>query len=79
MQQKSIVQLQGVTKSLALLALLAFSSSVQQANWTGPYKPCLNSAELKKIGHMSVGVRYDISDEVVIQQFHRAFDFWVMS
>jgi hypothetical protein len=25
---------------------------------------------------MSIGVRYDISDRVVIQQFHRAFDFW---
>jgi predicted Zn-dependent protease len=25
---------------------------------------------------MSVGVRYDVSDRRVIQQFHRAFDFW---
>ena len=25
---------------------------------------------------MSIGVRYDISDRIVIQQFHRAFDFW---
>jgi hypothetical protein len=25
---------------------------------------------------MSVGVRYDVSDEVIIQQFHRAFEFW---
>jgi hypothetical protein len=25
---------------------------------------------------MSVGVRYDTSDPVVTQQFHRAFDFW---
>ena len=25
---------------------------------------------------MRIGVRYDISDRLVIQQFHRAFDFW---
>ena len=25
---------------------------------------------------MSLGIRYDISDQIVIRQFHRAFDFW---
>jgi hypothetical protein len=25
---------------------------------------------------MCVGVRYDISDRLIIQQFHRAFNFW---
>ena len=25
---------------------------------------------------MSIGIRYDISDQVVIRQFRRAFDFW---
>jgi Matrixin len=64
------------SKSLALLLLLPLASSAQQTNWTGPYKPCLNSTELRKTGHMSIGVRYDISDRIVIQQFHRAFDFW---
>ena len=64
------------SKPLALLLLVPFGSLAQQANWPGPYKPCLNSAELRKTGHMSIGVRYDISDRVVIQQFHRAFDFW---
>jgi Matrixin len=68
--------LRDITKSLALLALLPFASLAQQANWTGPYRPCLNSAELLKTGHMRIGVRYDISDRVVIQQFHHAFDFW---
>jgi hypothetical protein len=65
-----------ITKSLALLLLLPFASLGQQANWTGPYRPCLNSIELRKAGHMSIGVRYDISDPVIIQQFHRAIDFW---
>jgi hypothetical protein len=65
-----------MTKPLALLALLAFSCLAQQPNWAGPYKPCLNNAELKKAGHMTIGVRYDIADRVVIQQFRRAFAFW---
>ena len=65
-----------MARLLALFVLLAVSSVAQQANWTGPYEPCLNSAELMKTGHMSIGVRYDVSDRRVIRQFHRAFDFW---
>jgi hypothetical protein len=65
-----------MTRFLSLFALFVASSLARQANWTGPYRPCLNSAELKKTGHMRVGVRYDISDRFTIQQFHRAFDFW---
>jgi hypothetical protein len=65
-----------IVTSIALLPLLPFASLAQQANWTGPYAPCLNSRELSKTGHMSVGIRYDVSDRLVIQQFHRAFDFW---
>src|SRR5690349_10790091 len=65
-----------MTKSLALLALLPLASWARELNWTGPYRPCLNSAELRKTRHMTVGVRYDISDRVVIEQFQRAFDFW---
>jgi hypothetical protein len=67
---------QSMAKFFSLLALFAIPSLAQHANWTGPYQPCLNSAELKKTGHMSIGVRYDISDRHVIQQFHQAFDFW---
>src|SRR5438270_13441005 len=69
-----MIQTRCSSKSLALLLLLPFASLAQQTNWTGPYKPCLNSAELT--GQMSIGVRYDVSDRVVIGQFHRAFDFW---
>lgn len=47
-----------------------------QSNWVGPYRPCLNSAELKTTEHMSIGVRYDVSNRVVIQQFQQAFKFW---
>jgi hypothetical protein len=65
-----------MAKSLALPVLFALTSLAQQPNWTGPYKPCLDSAELKKTKHMNIGVRYDISDRLVIRQFHRAFDFW---
>jgi len=65
-----------VSRTLALLAVFAMPQLAQEANWTGPYKPCINSSELKKTGHMSLGVRYDISDPIIIRQFHRAFDFW---
>jgi hypothetical protein len=71
-----MVQTRCSSKSLALLLLLPFASLAQQTNWTGPYKPCLNNTELRKTGHMSIGVRYDVSDRLVIQQLHRAFDFW---
>ena len=65
-----------IAKSLALLLLLPFVSLAQRTNWTASYKPCLNSTELRKTEHMSIGIRYDISDRIVIQQFHHAFDFW---
>ncbi len=63
-------------KILGPLFIFALPCLAQQANWTGPYKPCANSAELKKTGHMSLGVRYDVSNPVIVQQFHRAFNFW---
>lgn len=63
-------------RSLSLLVFLASAAWAQSANWTGPFKPCLNSSELEKTGHMSIGVRYDLSNERIIQQFHRAFEFW---
>ena len=63
-------------KLFGLHVFLAVSALHQQPNWTGPYEPCANSPELKKSGHMSLGVRYDIDDPVIIDQFHRAFDFW---
>ena len=66
----------GITKPFALLLFVPFASLAQQTNWTGPYKPCLNSTELRKTEHMSLGIRYDISDRIVIQQFHRAFNSW---
>jgi len=65
-----------VTKIFFLLPLAAYSAIAEPSNWTGPYKPCLNSAELRKTGHMTIGVRYDVSDRRIIHQFHRAFDFW---
>lgn len=65
-----------MTKLLTVLALLALSCSAQQPNWEGLYKPCLNNDELRKTGHLAVGVRYDISNRVGIPQFHRAFAFW---
>jgi hypothetical protein len=65
-----------MTKLVTLLALVVLPSLAQQANWTGSYQPCLNTAELKKTRHMIIGVRYDVADPVVARQFDRAFDFW---
>ena len=59
-----------------LLFALALPCVAQSANWTGPYEPCRNSAELKRSGHLRIGVRYDISDQLVIQEFREAFAFW---
>jgi hypothetical protein len=59
-------------------AILAFAATclAQPVNWTAAYLPCRNSAELKRTGHLNIGVRYDIADPVVIQEFHEAFAFW---
>ncbi|HTU48527.1 MAG TPA: matrixin family metalloprotease [Bryobacteraceae bacterium] len=65
-----------MAKSIALLILLPLVSLAQPSNWQGLYAPCLNSAELKKSWHMSIGIKYEICDQVVGQQFRRAFDFW---
>ena len=59
-----------------LLLVFSFSAAAQSVNWTGPYQPCRNSAELKSTGHLHVGVRYDILDPLVIEEFHQAFAFW---
>jgi hypothetical protein len=67
---------QSIIALFGLVALIPVSSFAQRGNWAGPYRPCLNSAELKKAGHMSIGVRYDVSDRVTIEQFQHAFDFW---
>lgn len=58
------------------LFVISVLPSFAQANWTGPYSACMNSKELTKTGHMRVGVRYDLSNAVIVKQFHRAFDFW---
>jgi hypothetical protein len=61
---------------LIFLALFALQHPAQQVNWTGPYAQCHNSSELKKTGHLSAGVRYDLADPVIVRQFHEAFEFW---
>ena len=59
-----------------VFTFLASAALAEEANWTGHYKPCLNSPVLLRTGHMSIGVRYDVSDPAIIRQFHRAFEFW---
>lgn len=67
-------------RTLAIFAALclfpALPSRAERPNWTGPYERCVNSGELRKIAHLSIGVRYDVPDPLIVEQFHRAFNFW---
>jgi hypothetical protein len=63
-------------KLYPLLLSVTTACFAQSVNWTGHYQPCRNNAELRSAGHLHVGVRYDISDPLVIQEFHQAFAFW---
>lgn len=65
-----------IARSVLLAAVCVFSLMGAEANWTGPSQPCMNAAEIKKHGHMNIGVRFEIQDAIVIDQFHRAFNFW---
>jgi hypothetical protein len=61
---------------LLLLFGLGLCCFAQSANWTGPYELCRNSGELKHSGHLRIGVRYDISDRLIVHEFQQAFAFW---
>jgi hypothetical protein len=37
---------------------------------------CENYTEIRKAGHMSIGVNFDIPDLLIQQQFRYAMDFW---
>jgi hypothetical protein len=63
-------------KLCGLFLIWALPLLARHANWTGPYSPCLNSNELRKTGHMRLGVRYDISNAIIVEKFHHAFAFW---
>ena len=71
-----MIQVSTAFKLCPFLFALGCMCFAQPVNWMGPYEPCRNSAELKGTGHLHIGVRYDVSDPVVIQQFHEAFEFW---
>jgi len=63
-------------KLYPLLLFVSTACFAHPANWTGHYQPCRNNAQLRSAGHLHVGVRYDISDPLVIREFHQAFTFW---
>ena len=37
---------------------------------------CANYAEIRNVGHMNIGVNFDIPDPLIRQQFRHAMDFW---
>ena len=62
-----------------LLVALAFALpcfASRRTNWTGPYRPCLNSTELLKAGHMDIGVRFDTANAISAAALRRALGFW---
>jgi hypothetical protein len=63
-----MIQTRHSSRSFALFLLLPSRPSLNKPIGPGPYKLRLNSTELRKTGYMSIGVRYDLSDRVVIQQ-----------
>lgn len=58
---------------------LAFTlpcSASQGTNWSGPYRPCLKSAELLKTGHLEIGVRFDTANPASAAALREALRFW---
>lgn len=62
--------------SFFLACLPAFAAGPVVTNWSGPYRSCLNRAELVKTGHMELGVRVDTTNPEIASAFWRALDFW---
>jgi hypothetical protein len=50
--------------------------SSQRTNWSGPYRPCLKSAELLKTGHMDIGVRFETANPISAAALRQALRFW---
>jgi catechol 2,3-dioxygenase-like lactoylglutathione lyase family enzyme len=64
-------------KAVVLFACVVASALAgPRANWSGPYQPCSNRAELTKSGHMDIGVRYDTSSPLAAHALRRALTFW---
>jgi Matrixin len=62
-----------------LLIALAFTLPCfagRRTNWTGPYRPCLNSSELLKASHMDIGVRFDTANLISTVALRQALRFW---
>lgn len=61
-----------------LWLLCALSPGVRAAsrNWKGSVPPCDRRLELLKHGHLSLGVRFSISDPLLAAAFAQALNFW---
>jgi predicted Zn-dependent protease len=62
--------------SIAIAATAASPAPTPEANWSGPYKSCVNRVELLKSGHMDLGVRFDTANADIAAAFRRALGFW---
>jgi hypothetical protein len=58
------------------LACPLVAASVEQANWSGPYRACSNKSELLKSSHMDLVVRIDTVNPAIAVAFRRALAFW---
>jgi hypothetical protein len=63
-------------RTACLLLLPAFVVAGPNSNWTGPYRPCINHAEVLRRDHMNIGVRFDATDPITVTAVRRALVFW---
>jgi len=56
--------------------LIASCGNERTTNWTGPYTPCKQHAELLKHDAMDLGVKFSTTNPELEQQFRLALSFW---
>ena len=61
---------------LVWVPLTASFADQRTVNWTGPYSPCNQHAELLKHGPMDLGVKFSTSSAELNEQFREALNFW---
>ena len=69
--QNRMLKLMQSGGSLLLISLMILDSPAYAKNQT-----CEDYAEIRKAGHMTIGVSFDIPDPLIREQFRHAMDFW---
>ena len=59
-----------------LIPISASFADQRVENWSGPYTPCNQHAELLKRDYMDLGVKFSSSNVELEEQFRQALNFW---